>query len=74
MSIRIEVNSGPKHQILCYNYHSNGFLPEFLFKQQARHSFCSVLLTCLIILSTFFDFRKSKCGGNVIQPNKKNKP
>ena len=58
----MEVNSGPEHQLLYYDYHSNGFLPKFLCKQQAIHSFCSVSLTFPIILSSF-DFRKSKCGG-----------
>ena len=45
MLIRMEVNSGPKHLLLYYDYHSNGLLPEFLCKQQARHLFCSIFLT-----------------------------
>ena len=29
MLIRMEVNSGPKHQLLHYDYHSNGFYLYF---------------------------------------------
>ena len=30
ISIRMEVNSGQKHQLIHYDYHSNGFLPKLL--------------------------------------------
>ena len=29
MSIRMEVNFGPKYQLLYYDYHSNGFYKSF---------------------------------------------
>ena len=62
MSIWLEVNFSPKHQLLCTYYHSNGFYLMYLCKQQARLSLCNILLTFPVFFF-FFGFRKSKCGG-----------
>ena len=48
MLIKFKVNFGPKYK-LYYDYHS-----KFLYKEEARKSFCIVLLTFAIILSFFF--------------------
>ena len=73
MSIWLEVNFSPKHQLMCNYYHSNGFyLVMYLCKQQARQSFCSISLTfSLIFIFFFFDFRNQSAAGNVIQLIKK---
>ena len=54
---------------MYYDYHySNGLLPKFLCKQQARHSFCNVSLTFPVILSFFLlIFENQSAVGKVIQ-------
>ena len=78
MLIRMEVKSGPKHQLLHYDYHSNALLPKLLctHEHQARHSFSSVSPTfpAILVLSFFFFFfflKIKSAAGNVIQLIKK---
>ena len=54
MSIRLEVNLSPKHQLICNYYHSNGFYLIYLCKQQAKQSFYSILVTFLVMFIFFF--------------------
>ena len=73
MSIRLEVNFGPKHQLLYYDYHSN-------VSNKQDNYFCSV--SChfsyhfsffiLFLINFFFlIFENQSAAGNVIQLIKK---
>ena len=66
VSIRLKVIFSLKHQLIFNDYLSNAF------KQKARQSFSSILLTSPVILS-FLIFQNQNAAGNVIQFIK-NKP
>ena len=70
MSIRLEVNFTPKHQLICNYCHSNGLYLIYFCLQQAKQSFCSISLTFLSFLSLFTYFLISEnqsAASNVLQ-------
>ena len=62
ISIRLEVNFNPKHQLICSDYHSNGFYLSFYVSTKQDNHFVAILQLFLLFYLSFFYFRKLKCG------------
>ena len=75
MSIPLEVNFSTKHQLLYYDYHSNGFYLISYASNKLDNHFAALHKLFLSFHRFYFLISENQsAAGNVIQLNKKNKP